>query len=79
MADDPIARVKLFDPCGKWTWYIAGFDADTGIAYGAVDGFEFEYGSFDMHELAAIRGQFGLPIERDLYWRPRPLSEVRSS
>ena len=32
-------------------------------------------GSVDMAELVAIRSPFGLPIERDLYWQPRPLTE----
>jgi hypothetical protein len=75
--DDPgaIARVKLFDPSGSWTWYLAGYDPETRIAWGLVDGFEQEYGSIDMAELAAIRGALGLPVERDLFWQPRPLSE----
>ena len=45
------------------------------IAWGLVDGLEQEYGSVDMAELVAIRSRFGLPIERDLYWQPRPLTE----
>ena len=72
---DPIAKVKLFDPTGSWTWFIAGYDPETRRAYGLVSGFEDECGDIDMSELVAIRGQFGLPIERDLYWEPRPLSE----
>ena len=73
--EEPIAHIKLFDPTGSWTWYIAGYDADSRLAWGLVDGFEREVGSFPMAELVAIRGRFGLPIERDLYWAPRPLSE----
>ena len=34
----PIARVKLFDPGSSWTWYIAGYDPETRIAWGLVDG-----------------------------------------
>ena len=70
---DPIAKVKLFT--GSWTWFIAGYDPETRRAYGLVSGFEDETGDIDMPELVNIRGQFGLPIERDLYWEPRPLSE----
>ena len=72
---DPIAKVKLFDPTGSWTWFIAGYDPETRRAYGRVLGFEDECGDFDMSELIDIRADFGLPIERDLYWEPRPLSE----
>ncbi|MFQ5382211.1 MAG: DUF2958 domain-containing protein [Dehalococcoidia bacterium] len=71
----PMARVKLFDPTGSWTWYIAGYDPEDRIAWGLVDGFEQEFGSFHMAELVAVRGALGLPLERDLYWQPRPLAE----
>ena len=74
-AEAPIGRVKLFDPTGSWTWYVAGYDPETRLAYGLVDGFEAEYGEFSMEELCAVRGRFGLPIERDLHWRPRLLEE----
>lgn len=77
LADDrPVARVKLFDPTGSWTWYVAGYDPETRRAFGMVDGFEREIGDFDMAELVEYRGRFGLPIERDLWWTPTPLAEV---
>jgi len=60
----PTVKVKLFDPTGGW---------------GRVDGFEDEVGRIDMAELVALRGQFGLPIERDLHWEPRPLSKCSRS
>ena len=65
---DPMALIKLFDPTGSWTWYIYGYDPDTRVAFGLVDGFEEELGSFSMEELVNLRGQFGLPLERDLHW-----------
>lgn len=71
----PTALVKLFDPTGSWTWYIAAYDPETRTAYGRVHGFEDEYGDIDMSELVAYPGRFGLPIERDLHWTPRPLRE----
>ena len=74
-SDEPIALVKLFDPTGGWTWFVAGYDRESRVAYGRVIGEADEYGDFSMAELVQIRGQFGLPIERDLYWEPRPLSE----
>ena len=72
---DGIARVKLFDPTGSWTWYISEYDPESRMAYGLVHGFEWEYGYIGMAELVDFRGRFGLPIERDLHWQPRPLSE----
>lgn len=77
--DDPLVRVKLFDPQGSWTFYIAAFDPDTGLVSGAVDGHDFELGDFDMNELCELRPRpFRLPLERDLYFEPRPLSVVLS-
>ena len=72
---DALARIKLFDPNGSWTWYLAGYEPDGRIAWGLVDGFDQEYGSIGMAKLVAVHGALGLPIERDLYWRPRPLAE----
>ena len=71
----PMARIKLFDPTGSWTWYLAAYDPDSRQAYGLVDGFEKELGYIDMAELVSFRGKMGLPLERDLYWKPKPLSE----
>ena len=72
---DGIARVKLFDPTGSWTWYISEYDPETRRAFGLVHGQDTELGYFDMAEIVDFRGQMGLPIERDLQWGPRPLSE----
>ena len=70
-------KVKLFDPTGSWTWYIIEYNEDTRHAYGLVEGFERELGTFDMQELVDFRGRFGLPIERDLYFTPCRVSEIR--
>lgn len=70
-----LAKVKLFDPCGSWTWFISEYDPATGNCFGLVDGFEKELGYFNINELAAVRNRMGLPLERDLHWMPRPLSE----
>ena len=73
----PIAKVKLFDPSAGWTWFISEYNPETREAFGLVDGHEAELGYFDMAELVAIRGAYGLPLERDLHWTPRPLEECR--
>jgi len=72
---DPIVQVKFFDPCGSWTWYATEFDGKD-IFFGMVDGFEKELGNFSLSELQAYKGRFGLGIERDLYFTPKPLSEI---
>ncbi len=72
---DPTAYIKLFNPTGGGTWFVAEYDPATRVAFGLVDGLEREAGDFSMAELVDYRGQFGLPIERDLTWSPRPLSK----
>ena len=74
--EDAIAYVKFFTPDGSWTWFATEFDGDDTF-FGLVDGFECELGYFSLKELASVRGGFGLPIERDLHWLPKPLKEIR--
>ena len=69
-------RVKLFNPTGIGTWYLTEYDPDTRTAYGLCVLQDAELGYVNMAELTSFRGQFGLPIERDLHWTPKPLSEV---
>ena len=49
---------------------------DPDYLWGIVKGFEVEMGSFSLSELEAVRGRFGLGIERDLYFTPIPAREV---
>lgn len=72
---EPYAHVKFFTPDGSWTWYAAEFDGDD-LFFGLVDGIALEYGYFRLSELAHVRGGLNLPIERDLYFQPRPLAEL---
>jgi len=83
--DDAIVQAKFFHPMSNWTWFLLELEKDdtdprgiTGVAFGLVSGHEIELGAFDMHELETVRVH-GLGIERDMYWDPRPLSEVRKS
>lgn len=75
-AKDPVVYAKYFTPDSSWTWYVLEFDGkDTFFGY--VDGFEQELGYFGLSELESVKGPLGLEIERDLYWKPKPLSEVK--
>ena len=80
-ADDPdavLAHVKLFTPFSNWTWYITEWDAETGECFGLVEGFETELGYFDLTEMAEATVLGGVPaVERDLYWKPTTLGEIR--
>jgi hypothetical protein len=87
---DPMVVVKLFTPDAGWTWYaIEGSPVDESgyydtkkekvdfLFFGLVSGIEVELGYFSLSELTSIRGAFGLPVERDLYFAPTRLSEVK--
>ena len=74
--EDPIAILKLFTPDSSWTWYATEYDPEERMFFGLVDGLERELGYFSLDELESVRGPLGLPIERDMYWSPRPLSTI---
>ena len=76
--DAVLAAAKLFSPYNGWTWYITEWDAETGLCFGLVEGFETELGYFDLTELAEATVFGGVPaVERDLYWKPTTLGETR--
>jgi hypothetical protein len=70
---DPVVRVKFFTPMSSWTWYVLEYDPEQRLFFGLVDGFEEELGYFSLAELESL----GWRIERDLYFKPTPLSGVR--
>jgi hypothetical protein len=75
---DPTVICKFFTPDSQWTWYALEFDGED-IFFGYIIGFEAELGYFSLSELESVRGPRGLPIERDLWFRPCPLSQVKAS
>ena len=71
---DPEPVVKLFTPDANATWLLAWIDAeDADIAFGLCDlGMGFpELGTVRLSEIASVRGQPGLPVERDRHWTPK--------
>ena len=76
LGDDAIVHAKFFTPDGSWTWYATEYDPETRMFFGLVDGFDKELGYFSLDELESVRGALGLPIERDMYFKPTKLSEV---
>ena len=74
--EDPMVWVKFFYPDFSWTWYLCGYDPESDIAWGLVDGWEIDIGDFSLDELRNTKSRLGLSIERDLYFDPRPLSQL---
>jgi hypothetical protein len=75
---DPMPVIKLFTPDAAATWLLTELDPeDPDLAFGLCDlGLGHpELGSVRISEIGALRGRFGLPVERDLHFRAdRPLS-----
>lgn len=78
---DPLVYLKLFTPDAQATWWITEWhdEGDGEIQlFGLCDlGLGFaELGKVSLDELKQVRGAYGLPIERDLWWDVLPLSTV---
>lgn len=79
-----MAHVKFFTPDSNWTWWATGgspIKDEQGREvdfrfFGIVDGLARELGYFTLKELERIRGPLGLPIERDLHWKPKMLEGI---
>lgn len=74
---DKIVWVKYFDPSSGWTWYLTEYSPEEKVAFGYVVGPFPEWGYFSLEELARVKNRFGLGIERDLYFTPKPFSQLK--
>lgn len=87
---DALVQVKFFLPGSGWTWYASEgspvdedgyYDTDKPkvdfFFFGLVSGLEIEFGYFALSELESVRSPLGLPVERDLYFEPTTLRELK--
>ena len=75
--NEMVLYVKLFTPDANWTWYISELDRENNIAFGYVQGLASEWGSFSLDELKEVKGALGLPIERDMHFKPTKFKDLR--
>lgn len=75
---DPTVFAKFFTPDSNWTWWVTegSPEEDDFRFFGFVQGLESEWGYFMLSELEVARGPLGLPIERDLSFRPGPFHDI---
>jgi hypothetical protein len=73
---NPTIIVKFFCPWNHWTWYAYEFDGKD-LFFGYVKGDFDEIGSFSLSELESVKGPMRLTIERDIHFRPKPLSQCK--
>jgi hypothetical protein len=76
--DDPTVYTKFFHPYATNEFYATEYDPVEGIFFGWINSGQPELGYFSRQELAEIDSR-GLPMERDLYFDPKPLSEVKET
>lgn len=75
---DPIVYVKLF--IDGWTWYITELSIDDDICFGyVVSPFGSELGYFSLKEIQEVKGSLGIAVERDLHFKPIPLSAIKKA
>ena len=76
--DAAIVQVKFFNPMGQGTWLATEYDPESRMFFGWAEicpgcG---ELGYFSLDELESIALPWGLGIERDMHFTPKPLSEA---
>lgn len=75
---DPIVYIKLF--IDGWTWYITEISIDDDICFGyVVSPFGSELGYFSLNEIQEVKGSLGIGVERDLHFKPTPLSNLKKA
>ena len=73
-----VVYLKLFTPDGGWTGYFTEFDGEDTLFGWAGNG-EKEMGYSSLSEIQGVRGHLGLPIERDKWFTPTTLGEIKAN
>ncbi len=76
---DPLVIAHYFNPAGSGDWWATEYDPADQIIFGYASIFHDwndEWGYTSLAELEEYKGPFGLGIERDLYWKEKPASQV---
>lgn len=68
-----VAYAKFFHPISNWQWYVIEYDGQDSC-WGLAVGQETEFGYFSLQELS--QAGYGLPIERDRYFRPTQVQDL---
>ena len=75
---DAIAYAKFFHPFSNWTFYATEYNPEERLFFGLIQGQDEELGYFSLDELESITIR-GLKMERDMYFKPTPIKEVRAA
>ena len=78
---DPMVIVKFFNPVGRGNWFAIEYNPEEKLFFGYASLFgdyNDELGYFGLEELEQVKLPLGIKIERDLYFEPTPLSEIKA-
>jgi len=76
---DKVVTAKYFTPWGSYSFFVieGGHEDDDYIFWGLVTGlYEDELGYSSLKEMESAVGPYGLKMERDLHFTPKPLSDI---
>ena len=75
--NEAVAICKFF--LQGFTWYVleAQKNGSDYEFFGIVDGLDKEYGYFTLSQLQSLRGRLGLTVERDMYFKPTQVKDIR--
>ena len=73
--EEKLAKVKFFTPWSNFTWYGCEYNPIERLFFGLFVGRETEYCYFSLDELESLRGPFGLRVERDMHFTPKPVEQ----
>lgn len=71
------AIVKFFTPFSSWSWFATEYNPETKEFFGLVKGQETELGYFSLRELESMNQGAVSRIERDMYFDPKTIKEIR--
>lgn len=79
--ENALVVAHFFSPYMGWDWYVLEYNPSDGLCFGWVNGWEGEYGYFLLSELEdiaiSVNGHAVPAVERDLYWTPVRLGDVK--
>lgn len=90
--DEAIVWLKFFDPCGRYTYFVTEMEINEIVSQGNqqhIEGTVFGYvisplgpdcdelGYGDLQEMTTVKNRMGLGIERDMYFSPCTMGEIK--
>jgi len=77
---NPLVILKLFDPCGRYTYYATEYNQPENVLFGfcvsPLGPDCDEWGSTSLDEIKSVKNRMGLGIERDMYFKEQRINSI---